>query len=106
MAIIRCDSAFNEKTNCDLCTEELKTPCWGWFGFQHVDVEIDKEGETRHLTPFDLVLCIPCSSRIAYNIISDMKNAVQDYRKAADYIESMPIMPPVPSVNVENIKNN
>ncbi len=106
MAIIHCDSVFNQKSNCDLCTEKLKTPCWGWFGFQHVDVEIEKEEEIRHLTPFDLVLCLPCSSKIAHVIVHDLKKAADDYKKAADYIESIPTMNPESIVKPNSIKNN
>ena len=106
--IINCYSVLNDhdKTHCDLCSEKLKIPSWGWFNFSHINSENGKDGETKHHTWFDLVMCLVCSSKIAYNIISDMQNAAQDYKKAAEYIESMPIMPPASSVEVKHIKNN
>ena len=106
--IINCYSVLedHDKTHCDLCSEKLKIPSWGWFNFFHTNAENGKDGETKYQTPFDLIMCLMCSSKISHNIISDMRNAAQDYKKAAEYIESMPIMPPTSSVKVNYIKNN
>ena len=105
MAIINCDSAFNDKTHCDMCSEELKTPCWGWFGFNDVTIECDKEGETRHHNPFDLVMCLMCASKLAHNIVFDMEKAASDYKKAAEYIESIPTMYPASFVKTKPANN-
>ena len=90
MAIINCCSRLRDKTHCDLCADKLKIPCWGWFGFSHINNENDEDGETKPPVDFDLVMCLMCSSKIAHNIVFDIHYAAQDYKKYIEHIESIP----------------
>jgi len=106
MAIINCDSLLRDKTHCDLCSEKLKIPSWGWFGFSHINNEDEKDDETNHDTLFDLVMCLMCASKIAHNIVFDIQNAAKDYKNAVEYIESIPTMYSASFVKVKPIINN
>ena len=106
MAIINCDSRLRDKTHCDLCADKLKIPCWGWFGFNHINNEDDEDGETKIPVEFDLVMCLMCSSKIARNIVFDIHYAAQDYKKYIEHIESIPTMIPASFVKAIPIKHN
>jgi len=74
--------------------------------FSHIGSEEEKDAEVRHHTPFLLALCWLCASKVANNIVFDMRKTANDCRKTAELIYSIPTMNPDSAVKTQIVKNN